>query len=548
MYTYYPIPLHMHSIWERNASMEGHFYNAQKLGIHHMYITDHDVRMGPRHNHISSFDFTKGKLKIEEPSPDPLRPRWHGFTVKEQDKGTDISFVDNALILQALSDGDTWSTVSITFDSSQKRHEWALVASVYLHLSMQMNQASNDTRIMIDVELSQRPPEFKHGHILYVAGNTDGLATPYSTVVSLDDSQKEFHLDLLKDALPVGGGDNVFRTVTFSVSSRRSAKACLNLKNLSFSWDLAYEDGRRAQQVLANELGKKYDITPFVTSEITAAGPHKICFSTKVPILNYQEKNYKISDEEAMRHVLLHGGIYARNHPFEGVKDAFKACKTTDEQETLLNEVIQKFIMNRAWGAAMIEIGFTEGREGISLSSHLKLWDALSSEGILISGYGDSDNHTNDSDWFDGNNFVAYIAAEIPDEEHFTDSMRKGNLYTGDPVYLQNMKVNFCSDKGQPMGSVSTSPNPGNAVFSLSNLPENCKISWTVNGETVKTETAFGMYEGKTPIPTDHKMNFVRVSVYKDERCILLTNPIYHSTNADMIANIPNERRFNFDF
>ena len=54
---YWPVHLHMHSVWERQASMEGHFYNAQKLGIEHMYITDHDSRMGPKKDHVSYFDF-----------------------------------------------------------------------------------------------------------------------------------------------------------------------------------------------------------------------------------------------------------------------------------------------------------------------------------------------------------------------------------------------------------------------------------------------------------------------------------------------------------
>ena len=144
MSTYYPIPLHIHSIWERNASMEGHFYNAQKLGIHHMYITDHDVRMGPRHNHVSSFDFTKHQLKINEPSKDPLRPIWHGFTVKQQDPGTNVTFKNNSLVLKSKSTNDAWSTVSLTFDSSQKRHEWALVTSVYLHLKMQTSKMNDD--------------------------------------------------------------------------------------------------------------------------------------------------------------------------------------------------------------------------------------------------------------------------------------------------------------------------------------------------------------------------------------------------------------------
>ena len=58
MKSYFPITLHIHSVWERQASMEGHFYNAKKLGIHHMYITDHDTCMGPRANKVDYFDFS----------------------------------------------------------------------------------------------------------------------------------------------------------------------------------------------------------------------------------------------------------------------------------------------------------------------------------------------------------------------------------------------------------------------------------------------------------------------------------------------------------
>ncbi len=545
MKKYYPIPLHMHSVWERNASMEGHFYNAKKLGIRHMYITDHDVRMGRRHNHISSFDFSKQTLKIIEPSPDPLRPRWHGFVVQQQDDGTEVTFDETSLVLKTKSTSNSWSTVSLCFDSSQKRHEWALLASVYLHLTMQMSEVNEDMRIVVDVELSQRPPAFLHGHILYVFGNTDELESPYASVIKMNPDSINYTFDLLKDAASVGGGDNVLRTVTFSVSSKNNKEAFLSLSSLAFSWEKDYEDGRILQQELADEIGKKYDVTPFVTSEITAAGPHKICFSTKVPIINYEIHNYKITDQEAMNHVLRYGGIFSRNHPFENIKDAYMHCDNDMQKEELIEKVIQQFIQNRAWNAAMIEVGFPEGREGISLASHLKLWDALSKEGILISGYGDSDNHTNNTSWFEGNNFVGYIAAEIPDEEHFVESMLKGDLYTGDPVYLQKMHVSFESDKGQPMGSISNLTAPGNAVLRLTNVPANSVVTWTLNGSTVKTENILSdQYEGRIPVPTDLKVNFVRAAVYNKDRCILLTNPIYHSQDFKILA-INDERRFN---
>ena len=208
MKAYYPMTLHVHSIWERQASMEGHFYNAQKLGIQHMYITDHDNRMGPRANHVDHFDFTKGVLKVLEPSKDPLRPRWYGFTVEQHDEGTSVAMKDGAMHLEASSTEvgkGKWSTINVLFDSSQKRHEVALLAKAMLHLGMQItdySDCSKDIRIIIDVKLSQRPPEFENAHIYYVFGNTEGLESPYITVKSMDEYQAFncFDFDLLTDA------------------------------------------------------------------------------------------------------------------------------------------------------------------------------------------------------------------------------------------------------------------------------------------------------------------------------------------------------------
>ncbi|MBE7025769.1 MAG: hypothetical protein E7408_06930 [Ruminococcaceae bacterium] len=546
MNTYYPVPLHMHSVWERNASMEGHFYNAQKLGIRHMYLTDHDVRMGRRANHIDSFDFTKGQLRIEEPSPDPRRPRWHGFIVREEDAGTSATVENGSLCLQAESASPDWSTVRVTFDTSQKRHEWALLGEVLLALSMKISPTNADIRILIDVELSQRPPAFLHGHILYVFGNCDGLASSYATVIPMQDKEgfASYAFPLLRDAAPVGGGDNVLRTVSFSVSVRNGKAATLFVNHLAFRYGLSYEAGRQAQQQLANTLGKKYGVTPFVTSEITAAGPHKICFSTKVPIIDYAARDYKVTDEEAMEHVRAYGGIYARNHPFESVKDAYAAAGSPEEKAVLLDGVIEKITEKRAWHAAMLEVGFPEGREGISLADHLRLWDALSAAGVFITGYGDSDNHTNDTAWFDGNNFVAYIGADAPDEEGFLHAMRAGNLYTGDPVYLQKIGVSFGGSDGRPMGQVYTAPT--RAVLSLTNLPDDCRIVWTANGQTVQEEVCRKAYNASIPLPEDKPVNFVRVALYKADRCILLTNPIYYVRDNRIKQTIPAERSVSY--
>lgn len=525
---YYPMPLHIHSVWERNASMEGHFYNAQKLGIHHMYITDHDCRMGRRQHPVDSFDFSKGSLMISNED----NSLWHGFTVKVQDAGTAAVVENGALQMTACGAADDWTTVSVEFDSSAKRHECALLSKVFLNLGMQIPTLGDDARVVVDIKLSLRPPEFEFGHILYVFGNTDGLENPYAAVVPMETegSHMDYVLNLLQDAHKVGGGDNVLNTISFSVAARRGANASLSLDKLHIQNELTFDAGRAEQQRLANEMGAKYGITPFITSEISQAGKHKICFSTKVPIIDYEALNYQVTGQDAIRHVQLHGGIFSGNHPFDYHKNVLRSADVDQEtKETIKQQVIDEFLENRAWGASMLEVGFPMGRGGAEFQDHLRLWDTLSAAGVFISGYGDSDTHGK-LGWFDSNNFVGYIAAEEPCEEAFIESMLSGNLYTGDPVYLQHAQVDFQTDLGCPMGGITLKAAPETAQLTLIGFPDQCEVVFVANGSAVKKDTFSGSYQGGVLLPTDQPFNFVRAEVYKDNRCILLTNPIYHMT------------------
>ena len=127
---------------------------------------------------------------------------------------------------------------------------------------------------------------------------------------------------------------------------------------------------------------------------------------------------------------------------------------------------------------------------------------------------------------------MAYIGTEDPSEEGFIEGMLSGNLYTGDPVYLQKVQFSFESTEGKRMGQISLSKEPGDAVLCLSGLPEDCRIAWVANGRTVKNDRCSGTYKGTCAIPTTDETNFVRAEVYYKDRCILLTNPIYHIADS----------------
>lgn len=544
MKTFYPVPLHIHSVWERHASMEGHFYNAQKLGIHHMYITDHDVRMGRKKAHIDSFDFSHGKVFIHEDSPDPLRPRHHGFKKVSACDGAVFGMTEsNEMILSARSDGSTeWSVLSVEFDSSQKRQDYALLARVLLHLGMKVSKMDEDTRVIIDVRLSQRPPLFHHGHILYVFGNDEGLEDCYKAVkkVWAESGCFNYSFDLLKDAENVGGGDNVMNTITITAAARNGKNASLLMNSFKITWDLAFEEARKEQQKLADELGSKYGVKPIVTTEISAAGHHKISFSTKVPIIDYEKLGYSVTDDYARQQVKKYGGIFSWNHPFEEYKDKVHGGIIDEQHKEIMDAVIKEYTENRVFGASMIEVGYPESREGFTLHDHLALWDALSENGIFIGGYGDSDNHTNDTLWFDGNNFVAFLGADNPCEDEFIKAMKRGELYTGDPAKFRG-EVCFTDDSGHRMGQAIRSTSESYKILlRLTHVPEDCTVRFIVDGSTVKEEKAAGTYSGDVILTCNKKVNFARAELYMGNRCIMLTNPIYYVSDDNI--PIPDER------
>lgn len=529
---YYGMPMHMHSCWERNASMEGHMYQLKQLGLKYTYITDHDVRMGRRRYHPQSFDFSKGELYVED-----YPGKFCGF----QNLMGNVSVTEhNELCLRTESASSEWSIASATYDSTQKRHELALFSGLVMQLGMRMTEPDDDIRVVVDVELSMRPPEFEHGHILYVFGNSDGLEDRYHVVKSMSIQAERYTLNLLEDAESVGGGDNVFKTVTFSVACRNGKRAELFVNHLSTSWKYTFEEGRIKQQKLADKLGEKYGITTFVTSEISDAGRHKNVFSTKVPILDYEALGYEVSEEYAINHVLSHGGIFAINHPFEPYKRLMK--EQPERKDEFYQTVLSDYLTNRGLGATLMEVGFPMGRSGFTFEDHLTLWDTLTLDGIILTAYGDSDTH-GAKGFFDSNNFVGYIYADEPGEEAFVQSMKAGNMYTGDPVYLEKMSVSLTDGENHPMGCVVYTENPERAVLSLTGVPKDAILVWNVNGKNLEPVSVSGDYCGEVEIPNEGKVNFARATLYVDGRCILITNPIYTTADKEFFDRVSEERR-----
>lgn len=543
-YKYFAQHMHMHSCYQPGASMEGHIYNAANLGMKYIWFTDHDIRMGRKQFQIDSFDFQQDVLFSTDENG-----RSQGFkTIGENqqnckvelDKGRSLKG-SQCLKISSYSDGIEWKGGGVYFCSSGNRHCSSLLAGVSLEIGTMLDE-SQDCRVIFDVRLSQRPPENKCAHLIYVIGDTQGLeGQPHTAIIPLKPARGwvKYTLNLSKDVLQqtaleqgVGGIDNAFDTLTIIVESRNGAGVAY-FNDFMIYVKEEFEAVRSVQKRIAKEKGKQYGVIPFVGTEISAAGPHKNCFSTTVPIIPYDKFDYKVSHDEAIEWVKKFGGIFSLNHPFEQYK---RDVLDDREKEERLVWMAKDFIQHKAWGASLIEVGYPLGRGNFSLQFYLRLWDKLTEAGIIMTGYGSSDNHSNQSGWYNGNNFATWLGVAVDEvepinEDTFVEAMVRGNVYTGNPVVLKG-NICFETDEGVPMGSVLVADNNNQHQiirFYCNQTEKNWKFRLISNGKvTVETIIDSEEFEFKCDMVSDKLINFVRAELYDENgTCIMLTNPIH---------------------
>ena len=526
---YYPMQMHLHSIHQPGASMESHIYNAYVLGMNYIRFTDHDTRTGPEKKRVNSFDFGMGELSYENKA---------GVRISLEPIGEGSLEIKDGC---AHRSGN--GKFGLTLVTSGKKHTRAMLSDVTLTLGLKHEMRAN-SRIIVDILLSQRPPEHKEAHLYYVIGEPLVALPELTAVINIDTREDGvYRLYVSGDIAEhpeVGGLDNVFGGATVLLEGEGS----FTLDKLEIESIYGFNDLILRQRALADKIGERYGVKPFVTTEISGAGQHKNCFSTSVPVLDYSKG--KITEEEAVAHVLAHGGIFAYNHPFESPK--YKRIPFTREE---LDEIVafesERLIACRVLGASLTEVGFPSGRGLFTLDDYLRLWDNLSLAGIFITGYGDSDSHKSHTAWFSRNNFASWIGVDESltypiSEDEFNAAMVRGNVYLGDPVLLKGRVSLTCLDC--EMGAVIKHAGEEMAVnIHLEELPSGATVRIIRSGNVALTEEASdSTYKKDYTFTPASDIEFVRVEAYdKDGRCFMLTNPIYFVSEKSGIE-IPEER------
>ncbi len=550
-FQYHPMHMHIHSCFQPGASMAMQMQNAKKLGMEYIWITDHDSRMGAKKTPVTGISFEKGSRMIQESEKD-----FYGFELTEYDEKanlTERTEQKKLLLCAKANENSCWQNAGVHFVSSRTRHTASLLNGITLEIGIETEGISSDARLILAVKLSQRPPECIPARMLYVLGNIDGLESAHTQILPLEIRNGKTVLSLSEDVSreeDIGGLDNTFDTVQVILQVRNGAELNVSVKDLKIHTEYSYKDIQLQRKQVAAEIGNKIGVTPFVSFEISSAGEHKNCFSTDVPLIDYETLGFQVTHREAVSHVKKHSGIFAVNHPL-AIEPLKRHHLSETEKLRVVAKMAAELLANRADGATLIEVGFPMGRNNFTLEEYTMLWDLLSQGGLFLCGYGSSDSHRDNNGWFDGNNFVAYVAADatqtypIP-EKTFIASMKRGNVYTGDPCVLQG-QISFETEDGFPMGTVfdTKDTQKTNIRFCVDHVKNGWEFRLIENGNVLYRETLTeGYYEHHSVLEAGlDAVRFQRAEMYDENgRCILLTNPIYLVDTAQASFDIPTER------
>ena len=240
-----------------------------------MWTTEHDVRMGTKKLAIPVFRFPKKELFVTFENGTKA-----GFKEEEGNSGV-YAFAEEEKGISLLLSAQREEQESIVFETSGKRHCDPLFSRLTVTLEGSA-EVQIKGQVCVEFILSRQAPSYEQARLCYVIGDIplkkEGEIVQYLPFPEQKDGLYTFPLfkDVEED---IGGLDNALCGIRLSVKNG----AALRFLSFSFSRELNFEEVRQEQIKLAKKLGEKWGVTAFVGFEITEAGQHKNCFSTKVP-------------------------------------------------------------------------------------------------------------------------------------------------------------------------------------------------------------------------------------------------------------------------
>jgi hypothetical protein len=209
---------------------------------------------------------------------------------------------------------------------------------------------------------------------------------------------------------------------------------------------------------------------------------------------------------------------------------------TGDEraERRMVERTVTSLLAVNAYGADAIEVGYPL-RGGMTLDHHLEAWDRIGQEGIVITGLGTADTHSNRRTWKTGrpNNWTTWIWAATPAMEDLMAGIREGACVFGDPARWDGRMDLFTAD-GRVMGDVVVGGDERHEVtFMADGLEPGWEARLIANGGVFETvPVSASSLQVTRPVETA-TTSVVRFCVHDAAgEAVVCSNPIYSYPQA----------------
>ncbi len=539
------LAMHLHgSFSEGSSTMTGHTLEGAEQGVDVMWWTDHDITYYPdRLTEDTGFDFEEGTLARRIagwPSDQTLSMEWG---VDENLFTTYVSRVVGAARrsgnygwrLRGYAQGsEDWLNLSYIHSSTNSMvHAKPAMGELQFGFSFRPTyRVSPDAELWVTVELSAGlDGELNRIHFYHSAHFYEGNEDEHNHYQRLEGGRGAWTSvtanisDLTREFFPELGDDQRARFCSVQIRAKGTAIAAYDLDDFWWSQDTVGDELREIQRAFLDGLG--LGPSHLVGQEISrfSSIQHLNAFGSAAPFLPYAEnQEMTLSDGVSLLHD--YSALVSYNHMFGVGNDLFD----DEKRAAQVVSVIDKLLSSQVYGCDLLEVGYRQ--RGGGLSDFMEVWDALSQEGIFITGISGNDQHAQ-TDWDTmSNNLVTWVETASEVEEDLLWSLGRGAAWFGDPTLFPEGHVRASlksltsrATQGQVVVGETI---PQDLRFEADPLTAGWQLRVVENGvPTLEQEI---LSDG--PFSFDFTIdpasgNTVRIEVVNDSGPILYTNPLY---------------------
>jgi hypothetical protein len=307
--------------------------------------------------------------------------------------------------------------------------------------------------------------------------SSDGLTGIVDLPVRAGEWQK-VSFDLVRDVGDVWSDmdprDNSLNDIRLQATSRGGSATEVFFGHLQLTEQAGYDAVGVEHDLVAAYADEVAGVLGLIGSEISL-GPHLNQYGGTQNDYDYGDiRSLEAKPSGAIRPSIVEfihaqGGLASINHPRSPGGDA------DEPGDSLAQAVARDLLSIGAGGADIIEVGYGKGGPA-TLPEKLAVWDALSRNGLFLTGNGASDDHSG-MDWAgQENRFYTGAWAQAVEESALLDALARGQAYVG---YLGSFggTIDMSLDGDVPMGAVSVSPKTSRTLrIALAGLPDGAAV------------------------------------------------------------------------